>query len=119
MFLKINTITECLCQVMYNSTTGKTEMVAFPFIFFLSATVEPNIIYISNLTERWKKYTEGNTALARVWGGGGGRHFKIFILLQTKKNKINYTQANFIFQISFLSLNFNTKLTISLVSQLT
>lgn len=114
MFLKINSIKEFLCQVIYNFITGEIEMVALPFIFLLSASVEPKIIYISNQTKTWKKYTESNTSL--VWGEGE-EAFQIFILLQTKKNITNYTEANFIFQVSFSFLNYYTKLVFSLISQ--
>lgn len=74
MFLKINSIKEFLCRVIYNSITGEREMVALPFIFLLSASVEPKIIYISNQTETWKKYTESNTS--QEFGGWGRRRFK-------------------------------------------
>lgn len=88
---------------MYRSTSGKIEMVAFPFIFFWSAAAEPKIIYISNLTEIRKEYTEGSAALARVLGRGHKKAFRnLYPTADTKKNKINYTQAKFIFRISFL-----------------
>lgn len=70
MFLKINSIKEFLCQVIYNFITGKIETGAFPFIFFLSASVGPKTIYISNKLRHGKKYTERNTALE--FGGGKG-----------------------------------------------
>lgn len=76
-------------------------MVAFSFLFFINANVEPKIINISNQIEIWKKYAERNTALECE--KKGVREFEICTLQQTEKNTIDYNKPTSYFRYLFLS----------------